>query len=194
MFKRYCIWAAIILFAAPGDLCAQIGRPKSEFFDHKKLEIMSGYALIGGDEYLSVGGTLPLNKITSFGTRMHFRMNNKNVTSWTVQYQRTYETMVYAFARFEGNIMLNWQMDLRLSLSTGLGVVDLLDDVPCYEINAIEPVLLIHPDVSILYKLANNFHASLSFAFMHSPTFHQEHLRQLPKPLLGFNLRMYPWS
>lgn len=185
----------ICVIVASSDLYAQFSRGASiRPYDLKNIEIASSFALVGTDQYMSIGASIPVTSLISVGTKAYFRANHDRVTSWSEYFQRTYGSMYYAYVRAEGSIMLTWDMDLRLSATGGLGAVNYRNDIPCFERSAIEPVMMINPDVNILYKMSHNFHASLSFATLYSPTFEAMHIRQVPKPLLGFNIRMYPWK
>jgi hypothetical protein len=194
MNKSLIVWVAILVIAASTDLCAQFRREnKFRAFDFSRTELATSYAIIGGDEYLMFNATVPVTKSIVVGSRACIRLNQAYATSWSTSFQRIYSSMYYAFSRFEYGIDLSHEMQMTVSASVGAGIADRIDDIPCYWEAAWQPIMLIHPDVSLLMEMTHNFHASVSFAMMHSPTLDAESFMHLPKPLLGFNIRMYPW-
>lgn len=194
MKKSLTLWAAILVIAASSDLCAQFRRDNIfKPFDFKRTELATSYTLIGGDEYLMLNATVPATKLVSVGARACIRLNNGAATSWLTSFQRIYSSMYYGFSRFEYGLNLSHEMQMTFSTSVGVGFADRFDDIPCYWEAAWQPILLVHPDVSLLMEMTHNFHASVSFAMMHSPTFEPQSILHLPKPMLGFNIRMYPW-
>jgi hypothetical protein len=194
MSKSIMLLVAILVIAAQSDLCAQFRRA-AEFkpFDTYRTEINTSYALVGGDEYLMLNASLPATKFVTVGVRACARLNRQQASSWTTQFQRIYSSMYYAYSKIEYGLELSHNMQMNASGTVGLGVADRFDDIPCYWESAVQPVLLVHPEVSMLMKMTHNFHTSISFGVMHSPTLEKENLMQIPKPLLGFNIRMYPW-
>lgn len=192
---KHMILAAMLVIAAAGDLCAQFQK-KNQFhaFDWSKTELGMSYALVGGDEYLMLNAALPATKLISVGTRACVRLNRQRISSWSGDYQRIYSSMYYGYGRFETGIDVAQDIRFNVSATVGLGLADRFDDIPCAWDYAVQPVLLIHPDVSITAALAHNYDASVSFAIMHSPTFESENLLNIPKPMLGFNIRVYPWK
>lgn len=194
MVKSLTLWAAILVIVAASDLCAQFRKDdKFKAFDFKRTELATSYALIGGDEYIMLNATVPVTKLVSIGSRACIRLNNGVAMSWLTSFQRIYSSMYYAFSRVEYGLDLSHEMQMTFSTSVGVGFADRFDDIPCYWEAAWQPIMLVHPDVSLLMELTHNFHTSISFAMMHSPTFEWESMKNLPKPLLGFNIRMYPW-
>lgn len=193
---RTMIVAAILVIAASSDLCAQFRRSANQFkaFDWNKTELGMSYSIVGGDEYLMLNAALPITKLMTVGTRAAIRLNRQQISSWSSNYQRIYSSMYYVYSKFETGIEVATDIHMKVSTSVGLGVADRFDDIPCYWEYAVQPVMLIHPDVSIVSNLAHNYEASVSFAMMHSPTFEKENIINLPKPMLGFNIRVYPWK
>jgi hypothetical protein len=192
---RITIVAAMLIIAASSDLCAQfLQKNKFAAFDWNKTELGMSYALVGGDEYLMINAGLPATKSITVGTRACLRLNKQQISSWSSNYQRIYSSMYYAYGRFETGINVAQDVRFNVSATLGVGVADRFDDIPCNWDYAVQPIMLIHPDINITSQLAHNYHASVSFAMMHSPTFEEENIINLPKPMLGFNIRVYPWK
>jgi hypothetical protein len=189
------ILAAMLIIAASGDLCAQF-RKTNQFkaFDWSKTELGLAYALVGGDEYLIVNAALPATKLITVGTRACMRLNRQQVSSWSSNYQRIYSSMYYLYGKFETGIDVAQDIRFNVSSAVGFGVADRFDDIPCNWDYAVQPIVLIHPEMSITAALAHNYLASVSFAIMHSPTLDDQNFLSLPKPSLGFNIRCYPWK
>lgn len=187
--------AAILLIAASSDLYAQFKRnDKFKAFDWDKTELGMSYALVGGDEYLMLNAALPVTKLVTAGTRACIRLNRQQISSWSSNYQRIYSSMYYLYGRFETGIDVAQDVRFNFSTTLGMGLADRFDDIPCYWGSAVQPILLMHPDISIVAHLTHNYHASVSFAIMHSPTLETENILNIPKPMLGFNIRVYPWK
>jgi hypothetical protein len=192
---RSMILAAMLIIAASGDLCAQFLK-KNQFkaFDFSKTELGMSYAIVGGDEYLMFNAGVPATKLVTVGTRACIRLNRQQISSWSSNYQRIYSSMYYLYGKFETGIDVAQDVRFNVSTTLGAGVADRFDDIPCNWDYAVQPVVLIHPEMNITAALAHNYLASVSFAIMHSPTLEDQNYLSLPKPMLGFNIRCYPWK
>jgi hypothetical protein len=191
---KILIVAAITLIAA-SDLCAQFKRnDKFKAFDWNRTELGMSYAKVGGDEYLMLNAALPVTPAVSAGTRACIRLNRQQISSWSSNYQRIYSSMYYVYGKFETGIDVAQDVRFNVSTTLGAGIADRFDDIPCNWDYAVQPVLLIHPEMNISAALTHNYIASVSFAIMHSPTLEDENYLSLPKPMLAFNIRMYPWK